>query len=202
MSKKKEKNEVEEKKELANKENEKEKDLEDIAQLLDDIVNGDKTEASLEEFISGIDSKIKKKNNNNTVAYIFGILVHRNIFLHLLFTLILNFSIMSAMQGFFKLVVFDKLYMFALAILIFTIAEFVVKILFVRFFLKLILTTFGLIFVVLQILYFELMYYFLPGFEFENQVNLVVFVLMFALFRYIITRVAHRYVATLKKERE
>ena len=193
MSKKKDK------KELAKKEEEKEKDLEDIAQLLDDIVNGEKSEEHLEEFISGLDTKIKKKNNNNAVAYIFGILVHRNIFIHLLFTLILNFSIMFAMQGFFKLVIFDNLYMFALAILIFTVLEFVIKILFVRFFLKLILTTFGLIFVVLQLLYVELLNYFLPDFSFESQVNLVVFVLMFALFRYIITRVAHRYVATFKK---
>ena len=187
------------KKELAKKEEEKTKDLEDISKLLDDIVNGEKSEEALEDFISGLDDKIKKKNNNNAVAYIFGILVHRNIFIHLLITLVLNFSIMFAMQGFFKLIDYDKLYILALAILIFTIAEFVIKVIFVRFFLKMILTTFGLIFVVLQILYMELMYYFLPGFSFENQVNLVVFVLMFALFRYIITRVAHRYVATFKK---
>lgn len=187
------------KKELAKKEEEKTKDLEDISKLLDDIVNGEKSEESLEEFISGLDEKIKKKNNNNAVAYIFGILVHRNIFIHLLITLVLNFSIMFAMQGFFKLIEYDKFYILALAILIFTIAEFVIKVIFVSFFLKMILTTFGLIFVVLQILYMELMYYFLPGFSFENQVNLVVFVLMFALFRYIITRVAHRYVATFKK---
>ena len=187
------------KKELAKKEAEKTKDLEDISKLLDDIVNGEKSEESLEEFISGLDEKIKKKNNNNAVAYIFGILVHRNIFIHLLITLVLNFSIMFAMQGFFKLIVYDKFYILALAVLLFTIVEFVIKVLFVRFFLKMILTTFGLIFVVLQILYMELLYYFLPGFEFENQVNLVVFVLMFALFRYIITRVAHRYVATFKK---
>ena len=187
------------KKELEKKEEEKTKDLEDISKLLDDIVNGEKSEEALEDFISGLDDKIKKKNNNNAVAYIFGILVHRNIFIHLLITLVLNFSIMFAMQGFFKLIDYDKLYILALAILIFTIAEFVIKVIFVRFFLKMILTTFGLIFVVLQILYMELMYYFLPGFSFENQVNLVVFVLMFALFRYIITRVAHRYVATFKK---
>ena len=187
------------KKELAKKEEEKTKDLEDISKLLDDIVNGEKSEEALEDFISGLDDKIKKKNNNNAVAYIFGILVHKNIFIHLLITLVLNFSIMFAMQGFFKLIDYDKFYILALAILIFTIAEFVIKVIFVRFFLKMILTTFGLIFVVLQILYMELMYYFLPGFSFENQVNLVVFVLMFALFRYIITRVAHRYVATFKK---
>ena len=103
------------------------------------------------------------------------------------------------MQGFFKLVIYEHLYTLAIAVLIFTVAEFIVKVLFVRFFLRLILSTMGLIFVVLQILYFELMYYFLPDFNFESQVNLIVFVLMFALFRYIITRVAHRYVASLRK---
>ena len=184
------------KKELAKKEEEKEKDLEDISKLFEDIVNGDKTEENLEEFISGLDSKIKKKNNNNAVAYIFGILVHRNIFIHLLITLVLNYALIFAMQGFFKLVIYEHLYTLAIAVLIFTVAEFIVK---VRFFLRLILSTMGLIFVVLQILYFELMYYFLPDFNFESQVNLIVFVLMFALFRYIITRVAHRYVASLKK---
>ncbi|MCR5307928.1 MAG: phage holin family protein [bacterium] len=187
------------KKELAKKEEEKEKDLEDISKLFEDIVNGDKTEENLEEFISGLDSKIKKKNNNNAVAYIFGILVHRNIFIHLLITLVLNYALIFAMQGFFKLVIYEHLYTLAIAVLIFTVAEFIVKVLFVRFFLRLILSTMGLIFVVLQILYFELMYYFLPDFNFESQVNLIVFVLMFALFRYIITRVAHRYVASLKK---
>ena len=136
------------KKELEKKEEEKTKDLEDISKLLDDIVNGEKSEEALEDFISGLDDKIKKKNNNNAVAYIFGILVHRNIFIHLLITLVLNFSIMFAMQGFFKLIDYDKLYILALAILIFTIAEFVIKVIFVRFFLKMILTTFGLIFVV------------------------------------------------------
>lgn len=187
------------KKELAKKEEEKEKDLEDISKLFEDIVNGDKTEENLEEFISGLDNKIKKKNNNNAVAYIFGILVHRNIFIHLLITLVLNYALIFAMQGFFKLVIYEHLYTLAIAVLIFTVAEFIVKVLFVRFFLRLILSTMGLIFVVLQILYFELMYYFLPDFNFESQVNLIVFVLMFALFRYIITRVAHRYVASLKK---
>ena len=133
------------------------------------------------------------------MAYIFGILVHRNIFIHLLITLVLNYALIFAMQGFFKLVIYEHLYTLAIAVLIFTVAEFIVKVLFVRFFLRLILSTMGLIFVVLQILYFELMYYFLPDFNFESQVNLIVFVLMFALFRYIITRVAHRYVASLKK---
>ncbi len=195
MGKKNKKNELEKKDEKE----EKEKDLEDIAKLFEDIVNGEKTEANLEEFISGLDSKIKKKNNNNAVAYIFGILVHRNIFIHLLITLVLNYSIIFAMQGFFKLIEYEHLYTFALAVLMFTVVEFIVKVLFVRFFLRIILSTMGLIFVVLQLLYFELMYYFLPDFSFENQVNLVVFILMFALFRYIITRVAHRYVASFKK---
>lgn len=195
MGKKNKKNELEKKDEKE----EKEKDLEDIAKLFEDIVNGEKTEANLEEFISGLDSKIKKKNNNNAVAYIFGILVHRNIFIHLLITLVLNFAIIFAMQGFFKLIVYEHLYTLALAVLMFTIVEFIVKVLFVRFFLRIILSTMGLIFVVLQLLYFELMYYFLPDFSFDNQVNLVVFILMFALFRYIITRVAHRYVASFKK---
>ena len=198
MGKKEKKNELE-KKDKKNKAEEKEKDFEDIAKLFDDIVNGEKNEESLEEFISGLDSKIKKKNNNNAVAYIFGILVHRNIFIHLLLTLVLNYSIMFAMQGFFKLIVFEHLYTLALAVLLFTVVEFIVKVLFVRFFLRIILSTIGLIFVVLQLLYIELMYYFLPDFSFDNQVNLVVFVLMFALFRYIITRVAHRYVASFKK---
>ncbi len=195
MSKKNKKSEQEKKEEKENKE----KDLEDIAKLFEDIVNGEKNEESLEEFISGLDNKIKKKSNNNTVAYIFGILVHRNIFIHLLLTLVLNFSIIFAMQGFFQLIIFEHLYTLALAVLMFSIVEFIVKVLFVRFFLRIILSTMGLIFVVLQILYFELMYYFLPDFSFDSQVNLVVFVLMFALFRYIITRVAHRYVATFKK---
>ena len=195
MGKKEKKNELEKK----GKQEEKEKDLEDIAKLFEDIVNGEKTEENLEEFISGLDNKIKKKNNNNAVAYIFGILVHRNIFIHLLLTLVLNYSIMFAMQGFFKLIVYEHLYTLAIAVLLFTIVEFIIKVLFVRFFLRIILSTMGLIFVVLQLLYIELMYYFLPDFSFDNQVNLVVFVLMFALFRYIITRVAHRYVATLKK---
>ena len=195
MGKKEKKNELEKK----GKQEEKEKDLEDIAKLFEDIVNGEKTEENLEEFISGLDNKIKKKNNNNAVAYIFGILVHRNIFIHLLLTLVLNYSIMFAMQGFFKLIVYEHLYTLAIAVLLFTIVEFIMKVLFVRFFLRIILSTMGLIFVVLQLLYIELMYYFLPDFSFDNQVNLVVFVLMFALFRYIITRVAHRYVATLKK---
>lgn len=195
MGKKEKKNELEKK----DKQEEKEKDLEDIAKLFEDIVNGEKTEENLEEFISGLDNKIKKKNNNNAVAYIFGILVHRNVFIHLLLTLVLNYSIMFAMQGFFKLIVYEHLYTLAIAVLLFTIVEFIIKVLFVRFFLRIILSTIGLIFVVLQLLYIELMYYFLPDFSFDNQVNLVVFVLMFALFRYIITRVAHRYVATLKK---
>ena len=190
----KEKEELEKK-----KEEEKKQDEEDINQLLSDIVNGDKTEESLEEFISGLDKKIKKKNNNNTIAYIFGLLVHKNIFIHFLITLVLNFLLMFAMQGFFKLVVYDKFYMFALSILIFSVAEFIIKAVFIKFFLKIVLTTFGLIFIALQLLYIELMYYFLPGYSFDNQTNLVIFILLFALFRYIITRVSHRYFARFKR---
>lgn len=182
------------------KEEEKLKDEEDINKLLDNIVNGEKSEESLEEFIEGLNSKIKKKNNNNSIAYIFGFLIHKNIFIHFLITLVLNYLLMFAMQGFFKLVIYEHFYMFALSILIFTVAEFIIKVLFVKFFLRLVLTTFGLIFVVLELLYVELMYYFLPGYNFENQPNLVIFVLLFALFRYIITRVSHRYFARFKKE--
>ena len=179
-------------------ENEKKQDEEDIEKLLDDIVNGEKSEESLEEFINGLDKKIKKKNNNNSIAYIFGILVHKNIFIHFLITLVLNYLLVFAMQGFFKLVIYDKFYIFALSILIFTVAEFILKVIFVRFFLKIVLSTFGLVFVVLQLIYVELMYYFLPGFDFYDQSQLVIFVLLFALFRYIITRVAHRYIASIK----
>ena len=73
------------KKELkAKKEEEMLKDEEDINKLLNDIVNNEKSEESLEEFVSGLSQKIKKKNNNNSIAYIFGLLVHRNIFIHFL----------------------------------------------------------------------------------------------------------------------
>ena len=190
-------------KEKENKETEKkkeqEKDLEDIENLLDNIVNGEKSEESLEQFISGLDKKIKKKNNNNAIAYIFGLLVHKNIFIHFLITLVLNFLLMFALQGFFKLVIYDKFYIFALSILMFSVAECLIKYLFIKFFLKIVLTTFGLIFIAIQLLFIELMYYFLPGYGFENQTNLVVFVLVFSLFRYIITRVSHRYFAMFKK---
>ena len=195
MGKKKEKKQ----KDKAELEKEKEKDLEEVTKLFEDIINGEKTEENLEEFISGIDSKIKKKNSNNTVAYIFGFLVSRNIWLHLLLTLVLNYSIMFAMQGFFRLVIYDKFYIFALSILMFTIAEFIVKIIFIRFFLKVILVSMGLFLLVLQLLYIELLYYFLPGYSFESQINLLAFIFAFAIFRYFITRVAHKYVASLKK---
>ena len=109
-------------------------------------------------------------------------------------------ALMFALQGFFKFIEYDKFYIFALSILMFTVVEFIFKILFIKFFLKIILTTFGLFFVVLQILYIELMYYFLPGYGFENQINLVVFVFLFALCRYVLTRVSHRYFARFKKE--
>ncbi len=188
------------KKEELEKKEEQEKDLEDIEDLLDGLVNGEKSEESLEEFISGLDKKIKKRNNNNSIAYIFGFLVHKNIFIHLLLTLVLNYALMFALQGFFKFIEYDKFYIFALSILMFTVVEFIFKILFIKFFLKIILTTFGLFFVVLQILYIELMYYFLPGYGFENQINLVVFVFLFALCRYVLTRVSHRYFARFKKE--
>lgn len=193
MSKKKKEKDLE-------KKEQQEKDLEDIENLLDGIVNGEKSEESLEEFISGLNKQIKKKNNNNSIAYIFGLLVHKNIFIHFLITLVLNYALMFSLQGFFKLIDYDKFYIFVLAILLFTIVECIIKFLFIRFFLKIVLSTFGLFFLILQILYFELLYYFLPGFGFENQINLVVFVFLFALCRYVITRVAHRYIATLKKE--
>ena len=192
MKKKKELKDVE-------KEKEKQQDEEDINKLLDDIVNGDKSEESLEEFLNGLDSKIKKRNNNNSIAYIFGLLVHKNIFIHFAITLVLNFLLVFAMQGFFKLIEYDNFYILALSVLLFSVAEFIIKIIFIKFFLKIILSTFGLIFIVLQLLYVELMYYFLPGYSFYDQSQLLVFVLMFALFRYIITRVAHRYIATFKR---
>ena len=190
---KKEKNELEKK--------EKEKDEEEINELLNDLVSGEKTEESLEEFINGLDKKIKKKNNNNSIAYIFGLLVHKNIFIHFLITLVLNFLLMFALQGFFKFVVYDDFYMFALAILIFSVVEFIIKVIFIRFFLKIILTTFGLIFVVLQLLYVELMYYYLPGYSFVEQAQLVIYVFLFSLCRYVIVRVAHRYIADFKAKR-
>ena len=194
MSKDKEKKEKE-----LEKKKEQDKDLEDIENMLDNIVNGEKSNESLEEFISGLDKKIKKKNNNNVIAYIFGLLVHKNIFIHFLITLVLNFALMFALQGFFRLVIYDKFYIFALSILMFSVAEFIVKVIFIKFFLKIVLTTFGLIFIVLQLIYVELMYYFLPGYNFDNQVNLVVFILLFAIFRYVLTRVSHRYFAMFKK---
>ena len=181
---------------------ENEKDLEEIEKLLDDLANGEKSEESLEEFMDGLSNKIKKKNNNNTIAYIFGLLVHKNIFIHFLITLVLNFLLMFALQGFFKLVVYDEFYMFALSILIFSVVEVIIKWFFIRFLLRLVMQTFGLIFIVLQIIYIELMYYFLPGYSFAEQPQLIIFILMFILFRYIIVRVSHMYIANLKKRGE
>ncbi|MBP5444806.1 MAG: phage holin family protein [Acholeplasmatales bacterium] len=195
MAKKKDEKSLEEKKK------EKEVDEEEINKLLDDIVNGEKSEESLEEFVEGISKQIKRKKNNNTIAYIFGLLVHKNIFIHFAITLVLNFLLMFALQGFFKLVVYDEFYMFVISILLFSVVEVLVKWLFIRFLLKLVMQTFGLIFVVLQIIYIELMYYFLPGYSFDEQPQLIIFILMFILFRYIIVRVAHSYIGNLKNKK-
>lgn len=192
----------EKKKKKEEKEKEKEAQEEELKNLIEKMSDSDDPEADLNNFITSLDKKLKKKNNNTVIAYMFGLLVHKNPLIHLLITLVMNFAIMYSLQGFFHFAEFDNLLTFSLSILLFTVVEFIIKIIFVRYLLKVILMTFGAIFLVLQIIYVELMYYFLPNYSFENQTMLILFVLVFTLVRYVIIRVAHTYISNILRRGE
>lgn len=186
---------------MKDKDKEKEKDEdEELKNLINELSEGDSPE-DINKFIEGLENEMKRNKNNMGVAYMFGLVLHKKPIIHLLLVILFNFSLISALEGFFHFVEFESLLTFGLSILLFTLVEFLVKMMLIKFCLKAVLSTFGAIFLILQIGYMELMHYFLPGFEFKGQVYLIAFVIVFILSRYVITRVGHIYVNNIIKRR-
>lgn len=172
----------------------KNKDKKEIDELFEELKDGEQDEEGLSEFFQKLEKKINKRKNNNRIAYMFGFLTSPNILLHFLITLVLNFSIMFALQGFFNLAVYDKLSTYVLVILIFTAVEFIIKALSIRFLLKIILSTVGIFFLILIVLYFILLDKFYPNFTFDSSEKLIIFIIAFWGIRYLLTRVLITYI--------
>ena len=175
----------------------KNKEKKEIEEIFEQLKEGEQNEEQLSNFFQKLEKKINKRKGNNRIAYMFGFLTSPNIAIHLLITFILNFSIMFAIQGFFNFVHFNHLGTFAVAVLLFTVAEAITKIFLVRFLMKLVLACAGSIFIGFIILYFILLELLLPNFEFETQSKLIIFILIFWFIRYIISRLLISYLANI-----
>lgn len=173
----------------------KKKEKEEIEEIFEELKDGEQDEEKLSKFFQQLEKKISKRKGNNRIAYMFGFLISPNILVHFLATLLLNFGIMFSIQGFFNLAQYNHLGTFALAIALFTLAEFVTKVFVIRYLMKLVLACAGIVFIGFIFVYFILLGLFLPNFEFETQSKLIIFILVFWLIRYIISRLMIAYVA-------
>lgn len=148
-----------------------------------------------EEELQELLEKLKEEDSQDSknTAIIFGFLLHRNYFIHMILSTIVNFLMSAAVLGIaigvqYPLVESLDVLSFVLAILLLTLIENFIKILMFRYFMRAMLLSMGTISVLIQILILVLIsLYFVEGFRFIGTIQLIVFSVGFTIFRFILS---------------
>jgi hypothetical protein len=128
-----------------------------------------------------------RKVHHLKAGYDIGFILHRNFGYHILFTLIINLLVGGIIVGitsrFYPLigVTWPGL---VLGLVLYTLMELIIKILLIRFLLKPIIYSFGLIFYVLNVVLFWITDVIVDGFDFKLKIeNIFIFTIFFMLLR-------------------
>jgi len=146
----------------------------------------------LEQFKQALNEK-----NNKKIGLILGFYLHENFGLHILFTIIINLISSGVIIGLssvsYKIVEVNSLIAFFLGMLFYSLLEVAIKTLLIRYIWKTIIRTFGLIFFIVNVLFFYLSSLLIKEFNFLNNIsNIFIFTLLFMIFRILLTTVFKR----------
>ncbi|MFA5691971.1 MAG: phage holin family protein [Acholeplasmataceae bacterium] len=157
---------------MNNKDNKEEKDLEELKKAL-------------------------KNDDDKKIGLLLGFYLHENFSIHILLTIIINLISGGVIIGLssvtYKIVEVNSYIAFFLAFLFYSLLEISIKTLLIRFIWKIILQSLGLIFFVVNIVFFYITSLLVDNFSFYNNLsNIFIFTIIFMVFRMLLTTVIKR----------
>ncbi|CCV63710.1 Membrane protein of unknown function [Alteracholeplasma palmae J233] len=159
----------------------------------DDDEKKELTQEEIEELLN----TLKDKNANNTGTILnFGLLLHPKMTVHLIVTWIINLLVFAVVSGILNQIsptIYFNLTSYLLGVSLFTLIEFVFKIIFLKFFLRIVLMSFGMILYVIQVACFYLVDLVVPNFDFYTIEGVFIFTICFSIVRLIISRYIRKY---------
>lgn len=173
------------------------KDKEELEEKLKKAEDGKDSKEDLKELLNTIEKMAN--NNKKEVVVIFGILLHHNKLIHLIITMIMNFAITFAILGFFDGLIKYKLWAVIVSIFIFSIYEYIIKILMIRFFPKIVISSVGFIFVIGYILFFAIYDFIINDYQFVSVFTMIGFLLIFLSVRFILSSYIRKSLYNKKK---
>ena len=149
----------------------------------------DKDDLTEEEIRKMIDES--KQVNKLKIGYDIGFILHKNFGYHVLFTLIVNLLSSSILIGLTSQIyplIDITLVGFFVGMFLYTLMELIIKIIMIRFLLKPIIYSFGLILYIVNVTLFWLTDLMVDRFDYELHVeNIFIFTIGFMLLRFIFT---------------
>lgn len=145
-----------------------------------------------EEEIYKLIEELKKQKSNKKIAISLGFLNHPNYIVHLMISFIMNILLSAVVFGLGsglnqKIVIMNPLGFF-IAITLLTVVENFVKILFFKYFPRVMMMSFGSLNVVLQIVILFIIDKLIEvGFHFTSFEALVMFSIIFSIFRFVLS---------------
>lgn len=138
----------------------------------------------------------RPKKRPNMIAIEFGSIFHRNLFVNFLGYYVLNLTVIYTVMSLFNFGSFRDLETVLLFVLLYTAIETVFRTYILMSYFKVVVRTLGFIFYFgyLTIFYLLDFYVFPNAVQITEDINLVVFVGMFIVFRYIIAKLFRDYV--------
>ncbi|AIO18348.1 hypothetical protein KQ51_00460 [Candidatus Izimaplasma bacterium HR1] len=136
-----------------------------------------------------------QKSRRKVISFEFGGFFHHNRVINFIFTYILTFIIAFFISELFNFVSYRDIIYFAVAILLFSIAEELIKTYVMMRYFRIILRTFGTIFYFIYLLIFFVVdqYILVESFNFINEIALPFFVLFLALTRYVLGQIIRNF---------
>src|SRR5690554_4193212 len=152
----------------------------------------DKNEKDLEEL-----KKILKNDDNKKIGLLLGFYLHENFSIHILLTIVINLISGGVIIGLsnisYKIIEVNSYIAFFIAFLFYSLLEISIKTLLIRFIWKIIIQSLGLIFFVINIVFFFIVSLLVDNFSFFNNLsNILIFTIIFMIFRILLTTVIKR----------
>lgn len=156
-----------------------------------------------EEEIKKIIEELNKNQGGKNTAISFGFLLHRSYFVHMFFSLIINFIISAVVIGLSigigHPLTETTLLGYVMAVVLLTLIENFVKILMFKYFMRIMILSMGFLSVLIQILIlFFIDFIIKEGFKFSHFEQLIIFSFVFTILRFILSIYVRRFLYTKK----
>ena len=159
------------------------------------------SEEELEQLIEELkelereNNKRKKRRPRGLLTIEFGGVYHPNRVINFLFALIINITFSYTIISIFKFAEYDHLYYFLIFVVVYSIIEWFIRDYILRRHIQYVIKTFGMIFYFSYLLLIFTLdqLVFVGNFTFKHATNVVAFVTIFVIVRYIIGTTIRRY---------